>query len=79
MIWILFLDGKKYHELYYLYNVELDDECNLYDGMPNYDNDGSRYFLLSDDEFKKDRILPEVLKDIITNDTFKNYIVNDLK
>jgi hypothetical protein len=35
--------------------------------------------LLSDDEFKKDRILPEVLKDIITNDTFKNYIVNDLK
>ena len=72
-------DGKNYHELYYLYNVEIDDECNLYDGMPNYDNDGSKYYLLSDDEFKKDRILPEVLKEIITNDSFKNYIVNDLK
>ena len=47
--------------------------------MPNYDNDGSKYYLLSDDEFKKDRILPEVLKEIITNDSFKNYIVNDLK
>lgn len=72
-------DGKNYHELYYLYNVELDDDCNLYDGMPNFDNDGSKYYLLSDDEFKKDRILPEVLKEIITNDTFKSYIVNDLK
>jgi len=72
-------DGKKYHELYYVYNVDLKDTYELYDGMPNLDNGDSRYYLLSEDEFKQDKILPEVLKEIITNGDFENYIVNDLK
>lgn len=72
-------DGKKYHELYYVYKIELDDSFELYDDMPNLDNGDSKYYLLSDDEFKNDKILPEVLKDIISCEKFQNYIVNDLK
>ena len=72
-------DGKKYHELYYVYNINLDDSYELYDGMSNLDNGDSKYYLLTEDEFKQDKILPEVLKDIIRVNSFENYIVNDLK
>lgn len=72
-------DGKKYHELYYVYNINLDDSYELYDGMSNLDNGDSKYYLLTEDEFKQDKILPEVLKDIISVNSFENYIVNDLK
>ena len=72
-------DEKKYHELYYVYNINLDDSYELYDGMSNLDNGDSKYYLLTEDEFKQDKILPEVLKDIISVNSFENYIVNDLK
>lgn len=72
-------DNKKYHELYYVYEIELDDSYNIYDGMPNMDNAGSKYYLLDNNEFKKDKILPEILKEVIELSEFKNYIVNDLK
>lgn len=72
-------DNKNYHELYYVYNVDLDDDCELYDGMSNLDNDNSKYYLLTEEEFRNDRILPVVLKDIIVAKSFKEYIVNDLK
>ena len=47
--------------------------------MSNLDNGDSKYYLLTEDEFKQDKILPEVLKDIISVNSFENYIVNDLK
>ena len=72
-------DNKKYHELYYVYEIELDDSFDIYDGMSNMDNNDSRYYLLTKDEFKKDKILPEILKEVIDSKVFKNYIVNDLK
>jgi hypothetical protein len=65
--------------LYYVYNINLDDSYELYDGMSNLDNGDSKYYLLTEDEFKQDKILPEVLKDIISVNSFENYIVNDLK
>lgn len=72
-------DNKKYHELYYVYEIELDDSYDIYDGMSNMDNADSKYYLLTKDEFKKDKILPEILKEVIDSKDFKNYIVNDLK
>lgn len=72
-------DNKKYHELYYVYEIELDDGYDIYDGMSNMDNADSKYYLLTKDEFKKDKILPEILKEVIDSKDFKNYIVNDLK
>lgn len=72
-------DNHKYHELYFLYEVTLQNEYNLQDGMQNLDNIDTNYYLFSFEEFKQHKILPEKLKEIIENNEFKKYIVNDLK
>lgn len=72
-------DNNKYHELYLLYEVTLENDYNLQDGMPNLDNINTNYYLFSHEEFKQHKILPEKLKEIIDNNEFKHYVVNDIK
>lgn len=72
-------DNNKYHELYLLYEVNLQNEYNLQDGMQNLDNIDTNYYLFSNKEFKQHKILPDKLKEIIENNDFNNYIVDDLK
>lgn len=71
-------DNKKYHELYFLYKVELSTDYNLKNGMKNLDNQDSNYYLLTPEEFQNDNILPNVLKEIVKTNEFKHYIVDDL-
>lgn len=72
-------DNKKYHELYFVYKVELTKDYNLKDGIINLDNQESNYYLLNQEEFQKENILPNVLKEIVLTDEFKHYIVDDLQ
>ena len=55
-------------------NKELDDSYNVFDGMSNMDNAGSKYYLLDNDAFKKDKILPEILKEVIDASLLKQDI-----
>lgn len=71
-------DNNKYHELYLLYEVTLENDYNLHDGMQNLDNINTNYYLFSYEEFKQHKILPEKLKEIIDNNEFKQYVVDDL-
>ena len=71
-------DNTKYHELYFLYKVELSKDYNLKDGMNNLDNNDSSYYLLTNEQFQNENILPNVLKEIVNINEFKHYVVNDL-
>lgn len=72
-------ENKKYHELYYLYKVELDKNYNIKDGFENIDNNDSDFYWYTREKFKDNNILPSILKDIIDNKEFKNYMVKDIK
>lgn len=71
-------NNKTYHELYFVYKTELSNDYNIENGFENADNDDSRFYWYTKEEFKKQNILPAILKEIIENKEFKNYIVNDL-
>lgn len=71
-------DNNKYHELYFVYRIDLEDDNGICDGMVNLDNGDSNYYLLDRSEFESGKVLPEVLKDIAYDDTFKHYVVNEL-
>lgn len=72
-------DNKNYHELYYLYKIELDNDYNIKDGFENIDNNDSDFYWYTREKFKENNILPSILKEIIDNKEFKNYIVKDIK
>ena len=72
-------DNKKYHELYYLYKIELDNDYNIKDGFENIDNNDSDFYWYTKEQFKTNNILPGILKEIIDNQEFKNYTVKDIK
>lgn len=72
-------DEKTYHELYFVYKVELKEDYGFTDGIKNLDNEDSSYYFLTKEEFKKEKILPDILKEIIEANEFKNYVVNDIK
>lgn len=71
-------DNKKYHELYFVYKVELKQEYNLDDGIKNLDNSDSSYYLLNEEELEKEKMLPDIIKQIDKEKEFKHYIINDL-
>lgn len=71
-------NNKIYHELYFVYKIELSNDYGIEDGFENVDNDDSKFHWYTKDEFKKQKILPVILKEIVDNTEFKNYIVNDL-
>ena len=71
-------DNKNYHELYFVYKVDLKEEYNLNNGIENLDNSDSSYYLLTPEEFEKEKILPEITKEIIKEKEFKHYLINDL-
>lgn len=70
-------ESKEYHELFFVYKVELTKEYNLQDGIINLDAKDSNYYLLSHEEFQKENILPKVLKEIILTNEFKHYVVDN--
>lgn len=71
-------DNQKYHELYFVYKVDLKQNYDIKDGIINLDNQDSNYYLLSQEQFQQTKILPNILKEIVLTKEFKHYIVNDL-
>lgn len=71
-------DNKKYHELYFLYKVELQKDYNLNDGIKNLDNSNSSYYFLNEEELEKEKMLPDIIKQIDKETNFKHYVINDL-
>lgn len=71
-------NNMKYHELYFVYKVDLKQDYNLKDGMTSIDNPESNYYFLNQEEFQKSNIMPEILKDIIITNKFNHYTVNEL-
>lgn len=71
-------DNKKYHELYFLYKVELKGDYNLNNGIKNLDNNDSSYYFLNQEELEKEKMLPDIVKQIEKEKEFKHYIINDL-
>ena len=72
-------DNKKYHELYFVYKVELQQDYNLNNGFENLDNNTSRYYFLNQEELEKEKMLPDIIKQIDKEKEFKHYVINDIK
>lgn len=74
------MDGKKYHELYFLYKIKVtmkDDKFNKV--TKNMDSKASYYKWVKKDELDKANLLPVVLRKIALTSKFENIVVNDLK
>lgn len=71
-------NNKTYHELYFVYKVKLSDNYGIEDGFENADNNDSNFYWYTKEEFAKQNILPAILKEIIYNEEFKNYVVDDI-
>lgn len=72
-------DNKEYHELYFVYKVELKEDYNLNNGFENLDNSNSSYYFLNFEELEKEKMLPEIIKQIDKEKEFKHYVINDIK
>lgn len=70
-------ENKKYHELYFVYKVILNDNYEITDGMENQDSHKSNYYLIDYNELENVKMLPEVLKTIAKSNSFESYIVNE--
>ena len=55
-------DNKKYHELYFVYKVELNENYNLNDGIKNLDNSDSSYYFLNPEELEKEKMRENIAR-----------------
>lgn len=73
------MDDIKFHELYFLYKLVLDKEDKRFkDNMKNNDSKANYFKLVDIEGIDQVNILPKVLKKIIKEKNFNNYVVNDL-
>lgn len=73
------MDDIKFHELYFLYKLVLDKEDKRFkDNMKNNDSKANYFKLVDIERIDQVNILPKVLKKIIKEKNFNNYVVNDL-
>ena len=70
-------DNKTYHEIYFVYKAVLSNDYGVNNGYENIDNNDSNFYWYTKEEFENQNILPAILKEIIYNKEFKNYIVKD--
>ena len=74
------MEGKKYHELYFLYKVEF---LNVEDKKIDYTmhnvegKDYLNYEWIELDRINKYSLLPQCLKDILKNEKFPVHVIND--
>ena len=71
-------NNQKYHELYFIYKINLPENYNLKDNFKNLDNKDAYYNLITKEELNKIKIMPNILKEIISLDNFKHYIVDNI-
>lgn len=73
------LDNIKYHELYFIYKIELDENNDDFkDGMINYDSKVSYYKWVNILDLKEVNLLPKSLISIIDSNGIHHSIQKDL-
>ncbi len=73
-------DEKKYHELYFLYKLEIDSNSDLYKNeQKNIDSVDSYYKWVDKDKLDEVNLLPAAIRFNISNDEFVHVIISDLK
>lgn len=73
------LDNIKYHELYFIYKIEIDDNNEDFkDGMINYDSKVNYYKWVDILELKEVNLLPKSLINIIDSNVIHHSIQKDL-
>ncbi len=73
------MENKRYHEMYILYKLIVDDNDNrFYENMTNYDSEGCYYKWVKISDLSKANLLPAVLRSLKDDDSFEHIINNDL-
>ena len=73
------LDNIKYHELYFIYKIELDENNDDFkDGMINYDSKVNYYKWINILDLKEVNLLPKSLISIIDSNGIHHSIQKDL-
>jgi adenylate kinase family enzyme len=74
------MDGKKYHELYFLYKLKVtSNDKRFTSDMKNIDSKASYYKWVKKDELDKANLLPVILREVVKTNKFENIVINDLK
>ena len=72
------LDNKDYHELFFLYKLNVQDKDDRFmEDMINYDSEKSYYKWVDKDKLDEVNLLPKPIRNISTNDEFESIIVKD--
>ncbi len=72
------LDNKKYHELYFLYKLNVKDDKRFKKDMKNMDSKQSYYKWVNKNKLKEVNLLPEVLIETINSINISHFINKDL-
>lgn len=74
------MDETKYHELYYVFRVKLDDDCIItkQNNFINKDSGKSSYTWVDIEKINEVKILPVELKEIIKENEFKTIVVDEI-
>lgn len=74
-------NNVKFHELYFVYRIELDDNDELVhrskEDFINYDAEDSYYEFIDLEQIDKEEIKPYVIKDIVKEKEFNTFVVRD--
>lgn len=74
-------NNVKFHELYFVYRVELDDNDELVhrskDEFINYDSEDSYYEFIDLNKIDEEEIKPYVIKEIVRENKFNTFVVRD--
>lgn len=72
------LDNKDYHELFFLYKLNVEEKDDRFkEDMINYDSEKSYYKWVDKDKLDEVNLLPKPIRNISTNDEFESIIVKD--
>lgn len=72
-------EERKYHEIYILYKLVVDNKDQFKEGMKNIDSKKSYYRWINKNKLNEVRLLPDKIADIIDSDKIENIIIDELK
>ena len=69
-------DNKKYHELYFLYKMNLPEDDNRFpDNLKNYDSEADYYRWIDKSKLTEVNLLPKELISLIDSTKFKHILI----
>ena len=74
-------NGVKYHEIGFVYKIELNEKDELVHRkeLVNYDSENSYYEYVNIDDIAKEPILPSVVKNLINQEKFERIVTKDIE